>query len=273
MNAHHTEQGDFTGNGRWYVGNCIDVMKTFPDEIADMIITSPPYDNLRDYNGYSFDFEGVAKEISRILKNGRSLVWIVNDAKIDGSETLSSFKQAIFFVEECGLKLNDTMIWNKGTFTAVGALRRQYAPAFEYMFVFTKGDLNCFNPIKDKPNRHFGGKSCVSNRLSNGEVKKKSKRVTIGEYGQRLNVWDMPAEKTGSAKWHPARFPVSLVEDHIRSWSNKDDTILDPFMGSGTTAIAAEKTGRKWIGIEISEDYTRKAQKRICDFLKEEGGV
>ena len=251
-------------NGKWLVGNCLDLMKDMPDNSVDMIITSPPYDNLRDYNGYVFDFENIAKELFRILKEGRTLVWIVNDAKINGSESLSSFKQAIYFVENCGFKLNDTMIWNKGSFSAVGALQTQYGPVFEYMFCFTKGKINCFNQLKDRKNKKFGNKMKNKTiRQKNGSVKKEKCNIETKEFGVRFNVWNSNAEMSRKYNFHPAKFPVHLIKDHILSWSNEGDTVFDCFGGSGTTAIAAENTNRKWILTEISEEYSEKAIERI----------
>jgi DNA modification methylase len=136
-----------------YNENCLETMAKMPDNFVDLIVTSPPYDNLRDYNGYVFDFENVANEIGRVLKNGGTLVWIVGDATIKGSETGTSFIQALHFKNIVGLNLNDTMIWNKNGFTAVGALKYRYGQVFEYMFVFSKGIAKTFNPINDRPNK------------------------------------------------------------------------------------------------------------------------
>lgn len=138
-----------------HLGDCLEVMKTLPRNSIDLTVTSPPYDNLRTYNGYSFDFEGIAIELYRVTKDGGVVIWVVGDATINGSETGTSFRQALHF-KDIGFNLHDTMIWNKGTFTAVGALTSRYAPVFEYMFVLSKGQLKTFNPIKDRKNKHFG---------------------------------------------------------------------------------------------------------------------
>ena len=86
-------------------GNCVDVMDVFPANSIDMTITSPPYDNLRIYKGFSFPFDSVARQLFRITKEGGVVVWIVSDATIDGSETCTSFRQALKFVE-CGFNLH-----------------------------------------------------------------------------------------------------------------------------------------------------------------------
>lgn len=160
------------------------------------------------------------------------------------------------------MNLHDTMIWNKGCFSAVGSLTTRYAPVFEYMFVLTKGKIETFNPIKDRLNIHGGKKISGTVREKDGSVRAMSSSGKVmNEYGQRFNVWDIsPHRQVGG---HPAPFPVALARDHIVSWSNPGDTVLDPFGGSGTTAIAAERTGRNWICIERDPDYYAMACDRV----------
>jgi len=245
------------------LGNCLEVMKSLPSQSIDLTVTSPPYDNLRTYNGYSFDFEGIAKELYRVTKDGGVVVWVVGDATINGSETGTSFKQALYF-KEIGFNLHDTMIWNKGTFTAVGALTSRYAPVFEYMFVLSKGQPKTFNPIKDRQNKTFGRSKTGTFRQEDGTTKPLSSvGKPIAEYGQRFNIWDVSAEKSNSNRLHPAMFPESLAHDHIVSWSNEGDTVLDCFLGSGTTGKVAKQLNRRFVGIEISPEYLEIASKRI----------
>jgi len=241
-------------------GDCLEVMKTLEDNSIDLTVTSPPYDNLRDYKGYTFDFEGIAKELYRITKEGGVVVWVVGDATIKGSETGTSFKQALYF-KEIGFNLHDTMIWNKGGFSAVGSLQNRYAPVFEYMFVLSKGFPKTFNPIKDRKTKHGGKKASGTIRQADGTTKPMSKVMIINEYGQRFNIWEQsPQRQTGG---HPAPFPEKLAEDHILSWSNEGDTILDPMAGSGTTLKMAKKNNRNYIGIEISSEYIEIINKRL----------
>lgn len=242
-------------------GDCLEVMKDIPDKSIDMILTSPPYDNLRDYNGYSFDFEGIAKEIYRVLKDGGVCVWVVGDATIKGSETGTSFKQALYF-KKIGFNLHDTMIWNKNGFSAVGALEVRYASVFEYMFVLSKGKPKTFNPIKDRKTKHGGKKVGGTIRQKDGTTKPMSKVMTINEYGQRYNIWEQSPQRQ-SGKCHPAPFPEQLANDHIISWSNEGDTVLDPMCGSGTTLKMAKKNNRNYIGIEISPEYIDIINKRL----------
>lgn len=248
---------------RTYRGDSAEVLKTIEAESIDMVLTSPPYDNLRDYNGYCFDFETIAREIFRVLKPGGVAVWVVADGVVNGSETGTSFRQALTFID-IGLNLNDTMIWEKDSFSFPEAVR--YPQVFEYMFVFSKGRPKAFNPIKDRKNVYAGMKIHGTYRQKTGETTPMGERRTdadgINEYGTRFNVWNIPSEKNNKTG-HPAVFPVRLAKDHIISWSNKGDTILDPFMGSGTTGIACIETGRDFVGIEISEEYYQKAVERI----------
>jgi len=241
-------------------GDCLEVMKTMPTNSVDLTVTSPPYDNLRDYNGYTFDFEGIAKELFRITKEGGVVVWVVGDATIKGSETGTSFKQALYF-KEIGFNLHDTMIWNKGCFSAVGALVNRYAPVYEYMFILSKGYLKTFNPIKDRKTIHGGKKVNGTVRNKDGTMKSFSKEVTINEYGQRFNIWEQSPQRQRGG--HPAPFPEKLAEDHILSWSNEGDTVLDPMCGSGTTLKMAKKNSRNFIGIDCSEEYCKIAEARI----------
>ena len=244
-----------------YNENCLDTMSRMPDNFIDLTVTSPPYDNLRHYKGYSFDFEPIANELFRVTKQGGVVVWVVNDATVNGSETGTSFKQALYF-KEIGFNLHDTMIWNKGSFTAVGTLVSRYAPVFEFMLVLSKGKPVSFNPIKDRKNK-VTGKIGGRIRQKDGTMKQMS---TDGkdraEYGQRFAIWDVPP-CGGNLTGHPAPFPEQLANDHIISWSNDGDLVYDPFMGSGTTAKMAILNNRNWIGSEMASEYCDIVEKRI----------
>lgn len=241
-----------------YCGDCLEVMKSIDDNSIDLTVTSPPYDNLRTYEGYTFDFEGIAHELYRITKEGGVVVWVVNDATINGSETGTSFRQALYFKDECGFNLHDTMIWNKNGFSAVGSLSVRYSPVFEFMFILVKGKLNTFNPILDKLNTTIGT-MYRSKRLPDGSILKQEPAIRR-EIGQRYNIWSIsPTDRSE----HPAIFPEQLATDHIKSWSNEGDLVLDPMCGSGTTCSAAKKLLRNYIGIDISEKYCKIAEDRL----------
>ena len=232
-----------------YCGDNLTLIKQLEDNSIDLTVTSPPYDNLRTYNGFTWDFEGLAKELYRVTKDGGVVVWVVGDATINGSETGTSFRQALYFME-CGFRLHDTMIYEKNSPAyPASAKSNRYTQIFEYMFIFSKGVTKA-NLICDKANKYAGCKD-YSGKLKN----------PVPEFSPRNNIWKYVTSQNGYK--HPAPFPEELVRDHILSWSNPGDTILDPFMGSGTTAKMAIETGRKYIGFEISKEYVDLANKRI----------
>ena len=251
------------GIDKIYNENCLDTMAKMKDNFIDLTVTSPPYDNLRKYKGYSFDFESVAKELYRTTKDGGVVVWNVSDSTDKGSESGTSFKQALYFMQ-CGFKLHDTMIWIKDGGGAVGS-NKCYTQNFEYMFVFAKGTINTFNLIYDKPNKSFGkDKSGVGRRTKEGEHKIE-KRKASKEFSRRNNYWYIAPQKGE----HPAVMPEKLANDHIISWSNESDIIYDPFMGSGTTAKMAKLNNRNYIGSEISEEYCKIIEERLADHQKQ----
>lgn len=251
-----------------YIDNCDNVegMKGLPDACIDLTVTSPPYDNLRVYNGFSWDEEGLIRELYRVTKPGGVVVWVVNDATVNGSETGSSFRQALAF-KDAGFNIHDTMIWHKiSPFTH----KNRYIASFEYMFVLSKGAPKTANIICDRPNKWAGTKVHGTQRLKADGVLHENNGVragrTVKEFGARYNVWDMPGDKNNKTG-HPAVFPETLAHDHIISWSNPADVVLDPFMGSGTTAVACLRAGRNFIGFEIAEEYCQIARQRISEEL------
>ena len=258
-------------------GNAVDVLSSLESNIVDLTVTSPPYDNLRTYNGkikdevffedgFSFPFVEMARELFRVTKPGGVIVWVVNDQVKNGGETGSSFKQALKFME-IGFTLYDTMIYHKNgaPFPESG----RYSQVFEYMFVFSKGKPKTVNLLKDKPNRWAGHTNFgdPSKRQKDGDLKKVDK-FTISEYGTRYNVWYINngagfSSKDQIAFEHPAIFPESLAEDHILSWTNPGDVVLDPMAGSGTTLKMAKMNNRDYIGIDINEEYVDLCNRRV----------
>lgn len=245
--------------------DCLLTMKRIPDNFVDLILTSPPYDDLRYYHGAYFCFEKTANELFRILKMGGLLVWIVSDATNMGNESGSSFKQALYF-KETGFNLFDTMIYAKHPRGAVGN-NKTYWQSFEYMFVMSKGKPKTINLLRDRKNLESRDGDKGTKRLTDGRRIKLS-RKGYGEYGRRTNIWCYHVGKGHSTKdeiafEHPAIFPEELAKDHILSWSNMGDLVYDPFMGSGTTAKMAIITERKYLGSEISKEYYEIALKRL----------
>lgn len=247
-------------------GDCLEVMKQFENDSVDMVLTSPPYDNLRTYKGYTFPFESIARELFRVVKDGGVVVWVVNDATINGSETGTSFKQALFF-REIGFNIHDTMIFRKRN-PIPQIYRKRYNNEFEYMFVFSKGPVSTHNPIM-VPCLYAGLElnGTTYKNYSKHEQKRKKIANPVKEEKIKGNIWEYVVGKNledQEAKGHPAPFPCELARDHISSWSNEGDLILDPMCGSGTTCKAAQQLGRKFIGIDISHEYCKIAIDRLA---------
>ncbi|MEM9541793.1 MAG: site-specific DNA-methyltransferase [Cyanobacteria bacterium P01_E01_bin.42] len=248
-------------------GDCLEVMQHFESESVDMILTSPPYDNLRTYKGYEFPFEAIARELYRVLKKGSVIVWIVGDATIKGSETGTSFKQALFF-KEIGFNLHDTMIFRKKN-PIPQIYRKRYNNEFEYMFVFSKGRVEKHNPLMIDC-LHAGLKlnGTTYKNYSKREQKRKKMAEPVKQQKIKGNIWEYVVGKNAEdqeAKKHPAPFPCQLARDHISSWSDRKDIILDPMCGSGTTCKAARELDRNFIGIDISQEYCEIANKRVSN--------
>jgi DNA modification methylase len=247
------------GNCRLIQGDCLAVMPLLGK--VDAVVTSPPYDDLRAY-GAAFagvDLFAAISEIAKVLEVGGVCMWNVADATVNGSETGTSFKQALHAMEN-GLRLHDTMIYIKDNVNFPESVR--YFSGHEYMFVFSKGPPKTFNPLIDRPNKWAGTVMHGTDRQRDG-----SKTPISGEgklvksVGMRFNWWRMT--NNGRDTGHPAPMPYAMAHDHICSWSNHGDTILDPFMGSGTTLVACAKLGRHSIGIEIDPDYFDIACERV----------
>jgi DNA modification methylase len=245
-----------------YQGDCLEVMRGMEAECIDLTVTSPPYDNLRAYQGYSFDFESIARELYRVTKPGGVVVWVVNDQTIGGSESGTSFSQALYF-KECGFNLHDTMIYEVAGTGAKGS-HRAYWQAFEFMFVFSKGSIKTTNLLRDKANVGAGKWQGGSKKADMVGSRQKDGGYTSPDFGKRTNIWRyQPGNNGDDITAHPAPFPEDMARDHILSWSNPGDTVLDCFLGSGTTGKMAVKYQRNFIGIEIAPEYLQIARTRI----------
>ena len=262
-----------------YLMSCIDGMQLMDEESVDLVVTSPPYDDLRTYNDSSkWDhnvFMQVADNLTRVLKQGGVIMWNVNDATIKGSESGSSFRQCLYFMDKCGLRLHDTMIYEKtGTAFASGPKSVRYTQIFEYCFILSKGKPKTINLIQDKKNAWAGYTSFgnAKTRRKDGTMHdpgKKSKEIR--EYGVRTNIWKIKnsggfGQSSKASYKHPATMPEELARGHIQTWSNPNDLVLDPFMGAGTTAQVALEEKRHFIGFEIDEMYHGMCVERVLPF-------
>ncbi len=244
-----------------YNENCLITMSNMPDNDIDFVITSPPYDEIRNYNGYKFEFEKIANELFRVIKHGGVLIWVVADATVNGSESGTSFRQALFF-KETGFRLHDTMIYYKNN--PMPQTGKRYHQHFEYMFAFSKGTPNTFNPITEPTKYH--GLANMKNRGQNGSLNyEKVERTKEKKVGNVFfySIGGGISTKDKEAFNHPAIFPEKLVADQINTWTNENDLVYDPFMGSGTTAKVAYLLNRRWIGSEISPEYIEIANDRL----------
>jgi DNA modification methylase len=247
-----------------YCENNIDTMSRMPDEFIDLTVTSPPYDNLRDYEGYIFDFEKTATELYRVTKNGGVVIWVVADQTINGSESGTSFRQALFFMS-LGFNLHDTMIYRKENY--VPLTHRRYEQQFEYMFCFSKGKPKTFNPIlipcKYPGKVEFSGEGRRQNfgKMHSTRIKTNNVYSVTKETKLATNIftYTLGANKSG----HPAAFPEALPSDQIKTWTNEGDLVYDCFSGSGRTLISAAKLKRNYIGSEISSNYCKKTDKEL----------
>jgi len=258
-------------------GNCIQEMdKLISDGVkVDLTVTSPPYDKLRSYEGTCQWNETIWKQVIERLYNitcdGGVVVWVVGDSTVKGSETGTSFKQALYFMQ-IGFRLHDTMIYEKNNYMPLN--HNRYDPEFEYMFVFSKGKPKTFNPLLQKcktagDSYNYATRSSASSKEKNGALRCRDKKMTTKDYKYRGNIWAYDVGKNKGSKddiWtHPATFPEQLADDHILSWSNKNDIVFDPFMGACTTGKRAILNNRDFIGMELVEKYYNLSKERIKD--------
>jgi DNA modification methylase len=242
-----------------YNMDCLEGMKGIPDGTVDMVLTSPPYDNLRTYKGYSFDYGAVARELYRVVKPGGVVVWVVADATVNGSETGTSWMQALYF-KSLGFNIHDTMLYHKINY--VPLTHRRYEQCWEYMFCFSKGAPKVFNPIRVAC-KTAGGKAGKFYQTADAQETTEAhstKRTGEDKIAPNIFSYTVGSEKTG----HPAVYPLALAVDQIQTWTNPGDVVLDPFFGSGTTGVACQQLGRNYIGLEISPEYCELARTRIA---------
>ena len=254
-----------------YLEDNLQTLSKMSDDYYDMVITSPPYDEIRKYNGFSFDIDRLAPELYRTTKKGGVVVWVVNDQVIKGSESGKSFRQALKFID-AGFLLHDTMIYEKNSSSYPSSVKsNRYTQIFEYMFVFSKGKPKTSNLICDKPNKWAGHTNWGKNTKRIGE---NEQLVEVGnikpvpDFSPRNNIWRYVngggfASKDKIAHKHPAIFPEELVKDHLLTWTKEGDLVYDPFIGSGTVAKMCILLGRDYIGSEISQEYVDICNERI----------
>jgi len=247
-----------------YNEDALETMSRMCDNSIDMVLTSPPYDDIRNYDGYTFDFENIVKELYRVIKVGGVVIWVVGDKTNKGSETGTSFQQALYF-KECGFNINDTMIYYKNN--PMPTQGKRYHQHFEYMFCFSKKSPSTFNAIMEECK--YTGVANMKNRGKDGSLEyKKIERTSKKKVGNvfSYSVGGGISTKDKVAYEHPAIFPEKLAHDQIITWSNENDIVYDPFMGSGTTAKMCILNNRNYIGSEISEKYINVINERLGEY-------
>jgi len=251
-----------------HCGHSEQLMLALPGDSIDLVVTSPPYGQLRAYDGYYMAFKPMAEQIARVLKIGGVLVWVEGDESDELGESGVSFQHALYFRNECSLRLHDTMIYMKAG--ASYPSQDKYYQCFEYMFILSKGKPKTFNPLKDRENRWYGQKwsKVRTRRQQDGSLSSQTWDADEGEkYGVRFNIWQyaVGAGNHGDpiCHEHPAPFPEALARDHILSWSSPGDIVFDPMCGSGTTLAMAHQEGRKWLGFDISQKYCELSERRV----------
>lgn len=231
-----------------------------PRESIDLVVTSPPYDDLRTYGNHSWDFFGVAWQLKRVLKPGGVIVWVVNDATVDGSETGTSMEQALHF-RRLGLNLHDTMVYAT---TKPPLNQSRFEPKWEYMFVVTKGKPRVWNPIKEPAVNAGKSRKSITYRERENTLKPTHDKTVYQDEKVIGNIWEL---NSGNGKddvtGHPAQFPLTLAMNHVKAWTNPGDVVLDPFAGSGTTLKAAQQLNRRYVGIEVNPEYVQIINKRL----------
>ena len=250
-----------------YCGDSAVLLADMPSNFVDLTVTSPPYDNLREYNGFALDWHTIIRELYRVTKPGGVVVWVVADGTNDkGSRTGTFFKQALYFMEE-GFNLHQRLFYEKG---GPPPDPTRYEETIEEMFVFSVGRPNTIHLLMDKRNRWAGVGGFGQHRIreADGNLGDRPRKIT-GEFGKRTSVWRYNTGKGYTTKddyafTHPAMFPEALARDHILSWSNPGDLVLDPFVGSGTVPKMAKQNGRHYIGIDISDEYCQLARQRVA---------
>ena len=253
------------------VGNCVDILPDYANQ-ADLILTSPPYGTMREYEGQldEFVFEDVAAACYEALAPSGVMVWVVGDQSVKHSLTLNPMRQAIFFTDELKLNMIDVMIYQKTWNAKVG---RKYLRAWEYMFIMSKDIDYTFNPLEDRKNKYGGHKNWGQSgqRDKDGTLRLKEEIKTVREYGRRSNIWKYYVGSVGTNMGepgfnklkHPAMMPYLLAQDHIKSWTNEGDLVIDPMCGSGTTLSAANALNRRAVGIDVVKEYAILAKKRV----------
>jgi adenine-specific DNA-methyltransferase len=251
---------DVTADFILYQGNCMELLNILPNDFAKLIITSPPYNLGKEYESklsireYVEQQRGVIEECIRILHPNGSICWQVGNY-VENGEIIPLDVLLYPIFADNGLHMRNRVIWHFGH--GLHASKR-FSGRYETIIWFTKSDEYTFNldpiriPQKYPKKKHFKGPN--KGKFSGNPLGKNPG-----------DVWNIPNVKANHIEKteHPCQFPVELIERLILSMTNKEDWVLDPFIGTGTSAIAALMHNRKAIGAEIVPKYIEIAKERI----------
>jgi len=244
----------------------VSLLKTLPDECIDLVVTSPPYDELRDYNGYILDLHGLGEQLLRVLKDGGICVMVIQDSTKDFAKSLTSFRTIVDWCDNIGFRLFECNIYNRQG-TEGAWWKQRFRVDHEYMPIFLKGKRpQYFDKENLKiPSKHANKVMTGANiRTKNGKTG--SRKVKINPTKCPGTVMTFGNTCGGESKLkskHPAVFPNMLAYDMIECFCPPDGIVLDPFNGSGTTTLAAKSLGRNYIGIDVSDEYNKIAELRL----------
>jgi site-specific DNA-methyltransferase (adenine-specific) len=245
----------------------IEYLKTLPDNCVDLVVTSPPYDDLRDYHGYTLNLHQVGEQIHRVLKDGGICALVIQDSTKNFGKSLTSFRTIVDWCDSFGFKLFETVIYNRQG--VEGAWwKKRFRVDHEYLPIFLKGERpQYFNKEGLKiPSKH-GGKTMVGAAVRKKDGSQaESRSVYINPLkcpGTVMNFGNSCGDGSKLKHQHPAVFPDKLAFDMINCFCPEGGLVLDPFSGSGTSCVMAKKSHRHYIGIDISKEYNELASQRL----------
>ena len=259
-------------------GDCLEKTKDIESNSIDMIFTSPPYaDRRKDtYGGkkanvYVKWFLPFVREFKRILKPSGSFFLNIKPHTENGGRSLYVFKLVIEIVENVNFKLIDEFCWTKNAFP--GGYKGKFKNALEPVYHFAKSKpseiifnpIACGTPMKQESIARTYRKQCGApsngSRMT-GMNTTNIRNLELARPSNVININNVSNQFTDKQK-HPATFPTGLVEFFVKSFSSESSTVLDPFMGSGTTGVVCKNLNRNFIGIEIDKEYFEIAKQRI----------
>lgn len=253
--------------GRVVQGDCLSVLPEVLASSVALTVFSPPYDAIRDYNkDWQLDYHRLGIELLRVTEVGGVAAVVIGDGTRNFAKSLTTFRWAVDWVDRVGWKLFECCIYSRHGNPGAWWSQR-FRVDHEYILIFFKGDRpRCFNkePLM-VPSKHAGKVFSGTDRLTNGGFKKITPKA-VNEKKCRGTVWNYSTSNSEGNRLkleHPATFPDQLADDLIACFSQRGDLVLDPMVGSGTTVVSAAKQGRRFLGIDINEEYVGIASQRL----------